>query len=314
VGQDAYEGPSPHQGVYSSSTGDPFGTEDAGANRIEYTAGDPEEDGVLEACNGKYRIHAHGPQLEIYRTGANVEDSSDPLDFFNQEFGEEWSIDGPDELDSFEDDNPIIILNKDGAISIKSDNGINIESGGDINIQSSRSINMRAGDNIEAYAENEYTQYGRDILIGKKRGLEDVSIDLTMKSTFQNMEATISNIEADVVGIERKVSDDKESVSNDTEMVSNSQIYIGSTQRLIWNDQTLLANSDILLAASLIGISLGEKIVKLENDAIDIDTDALHTVNKLTSLQTEIGLIKDDIVDITKGAAEMATKAFKKGK
>lgn len=317
VGKDVYYGPSPHQIIYEESRGNPFESADAGANRIEYTAGDPEKDGVLEACNGSYRIHAHGPRMEIYRTSAEdyTEDGDSPQDFFSQEMSAEWSIDGPDKLDSFEDNDPIVILNEDGAISIKSSEGINIESKKDINIQSKNSVNIRAGNNIECYAEDEMTHYGDDILIGGKRGRNEKSSIVKKVAREIISEAEIRHL------VKGALLQMEASVKGRADMVSNTQKCIASSQRFIWNDQTMINHNDILLSASLVGLSLGEKLIKLENDLIDIETKPLKSVSGVAESQSDAAEIGSCISEITslvlknpKTAAHIATSAFKKSK
>lgn len=302
VGKDAYRGPGAHQGVYEENTIRPFATEGANANRIEYTAGDPEKDGVFEACNGSYRIHAHGPRLEIYRAGAEVDTDGDdtPRDFFEQEFSENWGPDGPEELDRFEDegDTPIVILNKDGAISIRSKDGINIESDGDINIQSGSNVNIRAKENIKTYAVNEYTAYGRDMLIGKKRGLDDVSTSLVLRSVYNKIESEISEIIGKIVSIQRDVNEDKKLISNTQELIANTQRILTNTQHLISNSttgvalsQTAISNSNTLIDTVGIVLAMGGKVFALEDELINLKQKILEKKSKAVS--TEDKLVKE---------------------
>lgn len=302
VGEDAYLGPGAHQGVYEQKTIRPFGTEGASANRIEYTAGNPQKDGVFEACNGSYRIHAHGPRLEIYRADAEVDTDDDgtPTDFFEQEFSENWGPDGPEELDRFEDEDhtPIVVLNKDGAISIRSKDGINIESDGNINIQSSASINMRAGEDIESYAVNEYTMYGRDMLIGKKRGIDQVSNRLVLRSVYNKIESTISEIIGQIVSIERDLNDDKELISNTQELIANTQRLITNTQHVLSNtttgvglSQNVLTNTNTVIDTVGIVLALGGKVFALEDTLVDIKEKILQKRTKAAS--SEDKLIKE---------------------
>jgi hypothetical protein len=181
-GRDAYD-VRPYQELYPSKKEiNPL--EHGDKNRAEYTEG-----GAIDACKGTYAIHSFGDRLEIFKASGEEQ-----KDVFQRQFTEEWEVEElPGQEDQFEDDDPIMVLNKDGSIVIQSSEGINIESSEDINIQSGGSINMYAEEEIEERAEEELSIKSKEIKIGSRsnphtRSIEHVS-DHSLK-TANNVEAT----------------------------------------------------------------------------------------------------------------------------
>ena len=186
IGRDAYEGLRPYRKAYGRITPgkdayhvvpyqeayEKASLESVLAHgeqaRAEYTEG-----GVLEACQGTYEIHTYGDRIEICR-GKKTSG-----DVFDQEATKEWAIDGlPGELDRYgsNDDKPILILSKDGAIEIQSKKGINIESGGDVNIQSGGDISMYADGKISEESNVKHTVESKDVEV--KGNMESGSIEV----------------------------------------------------------------------------------------------------------------------------------------
>jgi len=181
-GRDAYD-VRPYQELYPSKKEiNPL--EHGDKNRAEYTEG-----GAIDACKGTYAIHSFGDRLEIFKASGEEQ-----KDVFQRQFTEEWEVEElPGQEDQFEDDDPIMVLNKDGSIVIQSSEGINIESSDDINIQSGGSINMYAEEEIEERAEEELSIKSKEIKVGSRsnphtRSIEHVS-DHSLK-TANNVEAT----------------------------------------------------------------------------------------------------------------------------
>jgi len=156
VGQDAYEF-EPYQEAYTS-----IGKSDVLSR---------DKKGVLDACEGEYKIHTFGDRVEICR--AKQKDNADALD--QEQSGDfKQDKDLPGHYDSLrsDDDKPLLILSKDGTVSIQATDGINIESGGDIQLQAKKNIKMHAGENIEETAHHEMSITGKEVKVGSEEGEE----------------------------------------------------------------------------------------------------------------------------------------------
>lgn len=294
LGKDAYDVP-PFQELYSG-TQEVEALKQGDKNRREFTQG-----GTIDACQGTYELHTYGDRLEIFRAP-----KSGSKDVMNQEFTEEWTVeDLPAQHAQFEDDNPVMVLNKDGSIVLQSSDGINIESAGDINIQSGGSINMYAEDDIEQEAEKEVSIVAPTIKLGKRgtthkiemtsdhhyKATSDIEIvnssdvlkliheNIVMKHTFMDFalnQLHWKNINVGFKTIEGFDGKGVLGIDSKTALFDNKNILIGEKNTLL-RGKTELARMKEDLAATK------ERLAKNESDLVSTNETLADTKEKIVT-------------------------------
>jgi len=292
IGQDAYT-VGPYQEAYTS-----IGKADAL---------DRDAKGVLDVCEGEYKIHTFGDRVEICRAGA----SDDPLTQEGKKDKEFKTIDDlPDHYDTqyrSDGDKPLLILSKDGTVCIQAADGINIESGGDIQMQAGGSIKMSAEEKIEEKAEEEVSIEGdkevsvvsKEIKIGKSNITEMIEMRSQHKHSSHKGLLTV---------------DAKETmkIKNENIIISNAKFHntnamghfinsvVGTKFSLVdTKTSALLDNKQAL-------IDFGNAVVDAKNSVQDEGNKASTMKNTIANVRDEIGNVDSRVTGVKDAAMTMA--------
>ena len=281
--KDAYD-VEPHKEIYSKQGEKKSVLYHGDRARAEYTEG-----GAVSACQGPYQVHTFGDRIEIFRT------TSGSTDVFDQEYTEDWEIDGlPGDLERFSDDNPILILSKDGSIEIQSKKGINIESAGDVNIQSGRDVNISAERDInqEAGKGIELDSTTTDVFA------KQVNIGKASETTQISINSSVIDLFADQINKKLKIWSVSKGIITNSESVISQKSCVLNTVETVFQTRFSILESRTTVALDNKNTLLDTKVAMIDVPAVGIKAQNALLASKLNALASRTG------------AATLASKAF----